>query len=338
MSVVAERFVWVDVVKTFAILLVVFGHVWRGLFEVQDMQIDASLFSMIDNGIYSFHMPLFFIVSGFLFFGSYQKGWVELLKKQALYIIWPYFLWSFIIVCMKIVMSGHVNDAYGFERLAQILYAPVSIFWFLYVLFVAQIFTKFLYEKIHSSGLLFLISVFLLSSGLIINLSEIPILSFVSQYLIFFVIGFILAQKDLLKNEFHQIKGVIFAALLFCAGQLVVFYFYNNFSPVIYAFVGTILSVSLIVVCTYFVKLKLFQSSFFYYISASTLAIYVSHTIFTAGTRFALFQANISDVYIHIVAGVLLGFSLPLIGYEISKKMKLNLLAGLGPSNIKREK
>lgn len=48
-----ERFAWIDVAKGIGILAVVIGHVWtRG--PVRDL-------------MYSFHMPLFFLLSGYLF-------------------------------------------------------------------------------------------------------------------------------------------------------------------------------------------------------------------------------------------------------------------------------
>lgn len=56
-----EREEWLDALRCFAILLVVIGHVlglWRTDYKVIDR---------IYNGIYLFHMPLFFVMSGITF-------------------------------------------------------------------------------------------------------------------------------------------------------------------------------------------------------------------------------------------------------------------------------
>lgn len=47
-----KRFDWVDIAKGIAILLMILGH--------------SSLPNMIQNWIYSFHMPFFFFISGVL--------------------------------------------------------------------------------------------------------------------------------------------------------------------------------------------------------------------------------------------------------------------------------
>ena len=78
-----RRIDWIDCVKGLGILLVYIGHCY---------------IPTVNDFIYSFHMPLFFIVSGFLWDNSkYQqmsiRDFAE--KKFKAYII-PYFKMSFI--------------------------------------------------------------------------------------------------------------------------------------------------------------------------------------------------------------------------------------------------
>lgn len=49
-----------DIAKAFAILLVVFGHVLIGLFGAGVVD-KTPTWMMVYNGIYLFHMPLFFL-------------------------------------------------------------------------------------------------------------------------------------------------------------------------------------------------------------------------------------------------------------------------------------
>jgi Fucose 4-O-acetylase and related acetyltransferases len=53
------RILALDVAKGVGILLVVFGHVWRGAFDA-GLAISEGMYRLIDNAIYAFHMPLFF--------------------------------------------------------------------------------------------------------------------------------------------------------------------------------------------------------------------------------------------------------------------------------------
>lgn len=50
---------WVDYAKGIDILLVVFGHVNRGL-QAAGIIMPSKLYHLVDSIIYSFHMPLFF--------------------------------------------------------------------------------------------------------------------------------------------------------------------------------------------------------------------------------------------------------------------------------------
>ena len=75
------RVTWVDRSKGFAIFLVVFGHVWRGLESAGLLQPD--LFRAVDARIYAFHMPLFFLLAGLFFTGSLRKSALENFCKAA---------------------------------------------------------------------------------------------------------------------------------------------------------------------------------------------------------------------------------------------------------------
>lgn len=68
----------IDILKAWGIILVIAGHTH----------------SPFSGWIYTFHMPLFFFVSGFLRYGAHKKSWREFLVGKAKSIIVPYlFFW-----------------------------------------------------------------------------------------------------------------------------------------------------------------------------------------------------------------------------------------------------
>lgn len=75
-----ERLLWLDVAKGFAIILVIIGHT-------------IPFGSYVRNFFFSFHMPLFFILSGYTLPIPYENGhnWNVLLKKDIKRLILPYF-------------------------------------------------------------------------------------------------------------------------------------------------------------------------------------------------------------------------------------------------------
>jgi fucose 4-O-acetylase-like acetyltransferase len=62
-----SRNIWVDYAKAIGIILVVYGHVARGIFNA-GLVIDQALYELVDHVIYSFHMPLFFFCRGFFLY------------------------------------------------------------------------------------------------------------------------------------------------------------------------------------------------------------------------------------------------------------------------------
>ena len=73
-----NRIAWLDQLKGFGIILMVYGH----------------NFPALEEYIYSFHMPLFFIIAGIF---HPKKINIPTIKKRFRQILLPYFLWSFIL-------------------------------------------------------------------------------------------------------------------------------------------------------------------------------------------------------------------------------------------------
>lgn len=81
-----KRLFYLDVMKGILIILVILGH------SIQDTISDYQN-NFLFRFIYSFHMPLFFAISGYLTFkNKYDK---TLLKKRALQLLVPFGVWAF---------------------------------------------------------------------------------------------------------------------------------------------------------------------------------------------------------------------------------------------------
>lgn len=114
-----------DATKALAIWLVLLGHCVQYL-SGADYHTDV-----LYQFIYSFHMPLFFMVSGFFFASSLKLNWWQFLQKKALTLLLPCFVWGIVVACME--FSSWVN-------LAADIFIPIHWpFWFLKVLFLVQL-------------------------------------------------------------------------------------------------------------------------------------------------------------------------------------------------------
>lgn len=130
-----ERNAIFDYAKGIGIILVVYGHVVRGLMNA-GLPMDKALHGLVDSIIYSFHMPLFFFLSGLFLLGSLAKrGWGGLVLSKVDTIFYPYIVWSLIQGLIEVALSGSTNGNVTLEQVFSLLWQPRAQFWFLYTLF-----------------------------------------------------------------------------------------------------------------------------------------------------------------------------------------------------------
>lgn len=128
-----------DVAKGLCIILVVFGHAERGL-NGSVAPPHFSLMGFADYAIYTFHMPFFFFVSG-LFFSGQDAAPRDFFAKIVKNVAYPYLFWSVLHGSLMVVMGrlGLTNTTIDLTRVVEILWSPISPFWFLYSLFFCQL-------------------------------------------------------------------------------------------------------------------------------------------------------------------------------------------------------
>lgn len=133
---VKQRLLWLDYAKGIGILLVVFGHTLRGLVDNALIQPDDIGYRWFDFTLYTFHMPLFFFLSGLTAAASLNKGRSAFVKNKLWTIAYPYLLWSILFGVLRVVFS---SKGVTWERIAWLPIYPMSIFWFLYVLLMCHL-------------------------------------------------------------------------------------------------------------------------------------------------------------------------------------------------------
>lgn len=100
-----KEIVWIDWAKTIGILLVVFGHC------IQATCFDRPIAALLWNYIYIFHMPLFFIISGYLFKKEqYNYGFF---RNLLFSLIIPYLIYSFCFLPLGLYVDVFKNG-HGF--------------------------------------------------------------------------------------------------------------------------------------------------------------------------------------------------------------------------------
>lgn len=145
-----QRLDWVDNLKGIGMILVILGHV--------------SINKYLNDIIYSFHMPLFFIISGFLFNFSNKDNYV--LKKVKSLIV-PYFKFCFIwfmywFIFERFIRGGNISITQQFFNIfiakggAENYYYN-AVMWFLPCLLITEITFYYLKRVINNEKIIYLV-------------------------------------------------------------------------------------------------------------------------------------------------------------------------------------
>lgn len=121
-----ERIISLDVLKCFAIFLVCWAH------SIQHLTTADCIDNLLYRWIYSFHMPLFMMVSGFFSVKSMGLTFSQFIEKKLKQIALPGFAWSLLFSLIGVVLGFHkIHFTFDITR-----YMP---FWFLWALLICNI-------------------------------------------------------------------------------------------------------------------------------------------------------------------------------------------------------
>lgn len=103
-----SRIIAFDILKCFAIFLVVWGHVVQHLRDGEFAEKDVFLF------IYSFHMPLFMMISGFFFARVVEKPkFTKIIGRKFQQYIIPFICWiTFTLVLLAFYDKLPIGNAW----------------------------------------------------------------------------------------------------------------------------------------------------------------------------------------------------------------------------------
>ena len=135
-----KRNLTVDSVKGFAIILVVLGHSLNNAIDSPYLTEVPVWISALKEIIYSFHMQLFFFISGVFSYRSAKKGIKTAALDKVRRLLIPYFIWAVLSSLVKIVFASYQNNPRDISAIIFSWYAPVGIYWFIYVLFFISLF------------------------------------------------------------------------------------------------------------------------------------------------------------------------------------------------------
>ncbi len=124
-------------------ILVVLGHIVTQISVSYGPDADAAL-AAIGSVIYSFHMPAFFFISGFVsvkLLDLVPGKKTAYIKEKFMRLMIPYFTMGIVYFPARLLLANMANNSYSAVDFPKILIGenPDGALWFLYVLFMINV-------------------------------------------------------------------------------------------------------------------------------------------------------------------------------------------------------
>jgi fucose 4-O-acetylase-like acetyltransferase len=314
---------WIDNAKAIGIILVVYGHVARGLFS-SSIDTPQPWYQWMDQVVYSFHMPLFFFLSG-LFFNQTlaHKGTGKLVLGKIDTLLYPYVIWSLIQGGIEVAMSQHSNGLVTSREVLALWWQPRAQFWFLYALFFVFAFASLVYGAFSTRQ-----HMLIFGASILLYLFPPPfthhiIPNFIVGHLVFFCLG-IVFTAHLKIEQFSSLTTLLAIAITFLTAQWL---FHGAFAlPLIEKSAAllalTVVSILFVVSLAAYLAQK--DLKFLTYIGASSMAIYLMHILAGSGVRVVLMKVfHIESFALHLLVGCMVGVLAPMLAITIIRQLKI---------------
>lgn len=334
------RLAWIDCAKGIAIILVVYRHIAYGL-VARGISLPHGVLATNDM-LYSFRMPLFFLLSG-IFFGKSiaKRGAKTFALSKVNTLLYPYMLWAIIQISLQILFSEFANSSRSWKDFMNILVQPRSLdqLWYLLALFN----TTMLYllgSLIFKERKIWQVVTGLILLGVAPYVESISTFYDIALHYIFFAIGDVAAAyffREQTQKRFSNPVNLLLHSFLF--GLLQWYYLYHQ-QMNLYLFMVIALNGCLFVIMLSSYLSSIGKMQFLSIIGHYSLYIYLLHVVISGLLRAVLINIGIhngialllilipSSIFISIIAYrvcILLGWRFLFMGkfgeYRTGKKM-----------------
>ena len=93
-----KRINYIDIARAFAIIFIALGHTF----------VHSEHCGFIFKLLYSFHVVLFFVISGYTFKIKDNENIVEFIKNKFVRIMIPYFVWALLFLISYMILGQSV--------------------------------------------------------------------------------------------------------------------------------------------------------------------------------------------------------------------------------------
>lgn len=214
----------VSIMRGVLALLVILGHI---LTQLDETKYGYEFAYLLGKVIYGFHMPAFFVVSGFVsvkILGLTVIGdKAEFIKEKFRRLMVPYFVMGVLYLPARILLAKIARNHYSISQFPRIFIGenPDGAMWFLYVLFVVTVIACMIVSKERIYPLLMVVFGLYLATLFMEVAPE--LLLKIMTYLFFYILGIVIRLRyEELKEDIIRYWWYIFFGCLavFIAGNI----------------------------------------------------------------------------------------------------------------------
>lgn len=327
----ADRQLWVEVAKGLGIVLVVLGHAIDGVMSAGKAGA-ASGFAFAHFLIYTFHMPLFFVLTGYFVQRRVDRDRGRFVREVGQRIVWPYLLWSVVYLVLLSTMAGHVNKARSFDpsTVLSLLWAPIAQFWFLYAVLILHL-CAVLAPRRHRAGWLLLACVIGLVAQQLITLP--PILDRTVTFSPYYLAGVWMGARagvEVFPSISPRLSvGAVALAMIWLAAASALWASGESYWGKA-ATMAALLGIGWALVASRAMRGPL--KALFAALGRHSMAIFVLHVLLTAGARILLDRLGGQSIGpgAAVIVGTLAGVAVPVLVHRVASSLGVSTRLGLG--------
>ena len=349
-----KRLSYIDIARAFAIIFIVLGH------TIVHSQHLTAIYKLI----YSFHIALFFILSGLTFKIKDNESFLSFFKRKFLRIMIPYFIWALVFLIPYMLFGNSIGSKLDItssfnlkNMLFNILYGNGNMaalkqntsLWFLPALFSMEIVYYFIIKflKKHDSvKIVFLFLIVLigfLSTTYFNNFIILPFgITTVLNIGVFFYIGYLLKEFNIIEKTTSSLKYIYILMLLI--GVVCCFLNFQSVTCLEYEYGNFALALSsgiCISLFVLFISKMINKNKMLEYLGKNTMGILIFHKIIIL-----IFQSKLglishwllsSNIFIELILSILIviiSIIISLLVTEIVRKI-FPLSIGEAKNNVK---
>lgn len=278
-----ERYKELDLMKGIGILLVYLGH----SFNFPNFKWTKILF-FLGNVVYSFHMPMFFFISGFLSNTDKELNLKKFYKGKIKRLLVPYLFINLVDFIPRTLFPKLVNSEFG--GIKEVLFYGTKISWFVYTLFIIFMIFPFLDNYILKKDKYYLFGLFLIILNYLKIFKTVEIFSLeeVVSYLLYFYLGYIIKPfyNERIKNGIGSQNLIFLIISIIFLSFSYKYYYLNYFNSIILAALGILFVLN--------IALRIKENSviykFFNFLGINSLTFYLIEGFITVVYRIILLK------------------------------------------------